>query len=376
MARLLGKLGIIIGSLFLGGTGTAYAENAPVMAATGVTLATSASASEHPTKVTEATARSHVAKAIWEASEKTGVSYRYLLAQAHLESGLDPKAQATTSSATGLFQFIDTTWLSSMERHGRRLGVDTVAAGKSRDALLDMRKDAKVASLMAAGFAQDNARALQSVLGREANDTELYLAHFLGSGGAKRFLTAWRRDPGAPAAVLFPDAARANAPVFYSQGGQARSLSDVLAHFDSKMQGAVKLTAGLAVDRDTAGPSALQTSDVAVPQLVTVEASQQDIAVPSPALADFDVATPGPAIGAPTPDTAVGLVLQGRSQRWSLQATARPANGVVTDRPHGENSAIFEAQNGFISDARAGAGSAFRPPGLHPVDDLAHEAPV
>ena len=72
-----------------------------------------------PAQAPAAPARSaDVRTAIARASEKTGVDFDYLLAQARLESGLDPDAKARTSSATGLYQFIDSTWLHTMDRYG------------------------------------------------------------------------------------------------------------------------------------------------------------------------------------------------------------------------------------------------------------------
>ena len=53
--------------------------------------------------------RADVRGAIARASESTGVDFDYLLAQARLESGLNPDAKARSSSATGLYQFIDST---------------------------------------------------------------------------------------------------------------------------------------------------------------------------------------------------------------------------------------------------------------------------
>ncbi|MCX7676587.1 MAG: transglycosylase SLT domain-containing protein, partial [Alteraurantiacibacter sp.] len=56
--------------------------------------------------------------AIARAAQATGTDFSYLLAQARIESGLNPAARARTSSASGLFQFIDQTWLATLDRHG------------------------------------------------------------------------------------------------------------------------------------------------------------------------------------------------------------------------------------------------------------------
>ena len=73
---------------------------------------------------------------------------------------------------------------------------------------------------------RDNKDALEGTLGRDATGTDLYMAHFLGLGGAKKFLTTMQANPDASAAALFPAAARANRNVFYAANGQPRSLVD------------------------------------------------------------------------------------------------------------------------------------------------------
>jgi hypothetical protein len=179
--------------------------------------------------------------AIARAARATGVDFSYLLAQARIESGMNPRAEARTSSATGLFQFIDQTWLATLDRHGERLGLGHVAQAiettggqarvsdpGARAAILDLRYDPEVASLMAGALAGDNRTALLPVLGREPDAPELYLAHFLGADGAGRFLTALGQDPDGSAAALLPAPARANRAIFYHQSGAPRSLAQVM----------------------------------------------------------------------------------------------------------------------------------------------------
>jgi soluble lytic murein transglycosylase-like protein len=69
------------------------------------------------------TAADGVRGAIARAAAATGVDFNYLLAQARLESGLDPSARATTSSAAGLYQFTGSTWLAMLDKHGAAYGV-------------------------------------------------------------------------------------------------------------------------------------------------------------------------------------------------------------------------------------------------------------
>ncbi|EDL49951.1 hypothetical protein ED21_25808 [Erythrobacter sp. SD-21] len=100
-----------------------------------------------------------------------------------------------------------------------------------------MRYDADASSLMVAELVRENAEGLRPVLGREPRPVELYMAHFLGLGGAKKFLGAVDSDPGQPAAKLFPEAARANRSIFYSEG-LPRSVGEVMAFMRDKVASA------------------------------------------------------------------------------------------------------------------------------------------
>lgn len=194
------------------------------------------------------TTNTEVRSAIARASQSTGVDFDYLLAQARLESGLDPDAKARTSSATGLYQFIDSTWLRTMDRHGSKYGLSWasdqinpgggVANAGTREQLLSLRYDANVSALMAAELARDNAAGLKGSLGREPEPAELYLAHFLGLGGAQKFLGAYRTDAGQSAVALMPKAASANRPIFYDNG-RARSVGEVMSLMQTKVANAM-----------------------------------------------------------------------------------------------------------------------------------------
>ncbi len=185
---------------------------------------------------------------VHDAAVRTGVDFHYLLAQAKIESGLDPAAQARTSSARGLFQFTRSTWLETVRKHGAEHGLgwaaDALANGTAkagtavRATILALRDDAEAASLMAGEFARDNAQRLETRLGRAAGATDLYLAHFLGSGGAIHFLQALAASPEAAAAGILPAAAAANRSVFFTPDGHARSLADVFRAFAARLDGA------------------------------------------------------------------------------------------------------------------------------------------
>ena len=122
-----------------------------------------------------------------------------------------------------------------IDKYGEKHGIDTT--GMSRQEILDLRKNPKIASTMAAEFASENERYLNRRWGGEIGSTELYFAHFLGAPKAAAFLNARDENPLQQAAVLFPKAAKANYNVFYERGtGRAKSLDEVYAFFDKKFE--------------------------------------------------------------------------------------------------------------------------------------------
>jgi len=173
-----------------------------------------------------------VTSAIQAASTKTGVDFAYLMEKASAESSFNPTAKAKTSSATGLFQFIDSTWMGMVKKHGASHGID---ASLDKQSLLELRKDPEIASMMAAEFAKGNKAHLEKTVGGDIGNTELYFAHFMGAGGASAFLNQLKQNPDGIAADTFPKAANANRNVFYDPStGNARSFSEIYDFFDKK----------------------------------------------------------------------------------------------------------------------------------------------
>lgn len=173
-----------------------------------------------------------VAPALAAAADHTGVDFGALFHTARLESGFNPSARARTSTAAGLFQFVEGTWLQMMKRHGAAHGL----AGLGKAEALALRNDPWISSLMAARHMAENAQALETGLGRPAGRTDLYLAHFLGLGGALRFLRGLAEAPQSTGVTLFPAAARANRAIFYA-GGVARSLEQIHQLLGAKISG-------------------------------------------------------------------------------------------------------------------------------------------
>lgn len=191
--------------------------------------------------VRAAAANGEVVEAIREGAQTSGVGFDYLLATAQRESSLNPSAKASTSTATGLFQFIEQTWLGVMKNAGPRLGLssyaDAITAGAdgrysvadpaARQAILDLRRDPKVSAAMAGALTQRNGEALASALGREPNAGDLYAAHVLGAKGASALIAAAQATPSRPAALDLPEAAAANRSLFYDRAGRPRSASEL-----------------------------------------------------------------------------------------------------------------------------------------------------
>ncbi|WP_260925000.1 lytic transglycosylase domain-containing protein [Novosphingobium sp. 9] len=183
-----------------------------------------------------------VRSAIARAAQATGVDFNYLMAQAKLESGLDPQAKAGTSSAAGLYQFTSGTWLGVLGRHGDEHGLGAAAAATGnpamRQQLLQLRYDPEASASMAAELAVENKACLSATLGREPDNAELYLAHFMGQAGATRFLSALNANPGQSAPSLFPREAASNRAIFFD-GGAPRTLGGVMALLRDKVSRAM-----------------------------------------------------------------------------------------------------------------------------------------
>jgi hypothetical protein len=244
-----------------------------------------------------------ISGAIKAAATATGVDFTYLFQQAKVESGLNANAKAGTSSATGLFQFTKDTWFKVVEQHGDAMGLsgeasslrNGAASAADRQKILDMRNNPAISAQLAAHYAIDNAKALQAQGHQVTGPTDLYLAHFLGSGGASKFLAGMKENPNAPAASVLPSAANANKAIFYKNGAPA-SFADIYQRFAKRFDGdatpsknSVQL-ASLALKEITT-PERATTVDALVKRLKAPEALNVIKPKPSEPLA-FGTITP------------------------------------------------------------------------------------
>src|SRR5437879_9997898 len=123
-------------------------------------------------------ARVRIAGAIKQAANSSGTSFEYLLTTAKMESDFNPTAGASTSSARGLYQFIDQTWLGTVKEAGAQLGYGayadaitkssagtyTVDDPMTKRSIMKLRDDPEAASSMAAALTQSNSFKLTGTL--------------------------------------------------------------------------------------------------------------------------------------------------------------------------------------------------------------------
>ncbi len=283
---------------------------------------------------------------IRRAARNTDQDFNFLLTQARVESGLNPSAVARTSSATGLYQFTSGTWIDLVRRHGDQVGLENAAqALRNGDAspevranLLAKRNDPALSAELAARFAIDNAQALARSGHGKIGSTELYLAHFLGPKGADVFLTGLKTKPEAPAAAALPQAAQANANIFFNKG-QPRSFSEIFGQFQRKFE-----------------PTATAANVAAAPQNVALSPASARVAAPGVASA------PSGSIKPATPAS----VAPGKPQDLKQAVAPAPA------------SANADAPIGSIDDFKGVAANALRQmaqnTGLAPSDMPLDEA--
>ncbi|MBJ6986100.1 transglycosylase SLT domain-containing protein [Devosia sp. MC521] len=183
----------------------------------------------------------NLVNALTAAGEKSGVDFSYLLQTAVRESSLNPSAKARTSSAVGLFQFLEGTWLQVMKTDGPRLGYQryadeitrtpdgdyVVRDPRKKAEILALRENPQIAADLAAAFTRSNGDFLKTAFGRMPSAGELYIAHFLGAQGAERMFQAGLQNPEQVAVNLFPKQANANQTIFYDGSGKPRTIREV-----------------------------------------------------------------------------------------------------------------------------------------------------
>jgi hypothetical protein len=192
-----------------------------------------------------------IVHSIRQASTATSTDFGLLMAQASQESGFHADAKSSTSSASGLFQFVDSTWLDLVHRFGAKYGMGQMAQqigqtadGKAtvsdpalRQKILALRQDPRLSAALAGEYTKLNQGEVEHALGHPLQRADLYMAHFLGASGATSFLKAVETKGNTVAADLLPEAASANRGIFYdAQTGKARTVADIYHVLATKIE--------------------------------------------------------------------------------------------------------------------------------------------
>lgn len=183
--------------------------------------------------------RRHLVETIVRAGKVVGADPTLLMAVADKESSFSTSVQAKTSSATGLYQFIEQTWLGVVSEFGVKHGLaaETKLIGKNgkqffvldaaeRQRILDLRREPYLSALLAGEMLKRDTLRLEKAMGRHLTGGEIYLIHFLGPDAAQTFIETMEEKPDVKAADLLPRPAQANRPIFYVEaGGETKTLS-------------------------------------------------------------------------------------------------------------------------------------------------------
>jgi hypothetical protein len=196
--------------------------------------------------------RRHLVEMIVRAGRVVGADPTLLMAVADKESSFATEVKAKTSSATGLYQFIEQTWFGVIFEFGRKHGLVAEAAlisrngrqfviadANERQRILDLRREPYLSALLAGEMLKRDTLRLEKAMGRHLTGGEIYLIHFLGPDAAQTFIETMEETPGASAAALLPKPAEANRPIFYAQaGGETKTLSvsEVHKKFDEMIK--------------------------------------------------------------------------------------------------------------------------------------------
>ena len=148
---------------------------------------------------------------------------QYLRKLTLAESGGNPNAKNPMGTASGKYQFIESTWKNMTKKYGLNYTLDD---------RFDPKKSEQVTRL----FTAENENYLKSKVGRELNDGDRYLAHFLGAGGASNLLSTMQKNPNAPiSTVMSPNAINSNRSVTVNKDGSLKTVSDVYNWASKKM---------------------------------------------------------------------------------------------------------------------------------------------
>ena len=207
--------------------------------------------------LTEKKQSSDIIDTLYRTSRNTGVDFKLLVVTAMIESDLGRMTISSSSSARGIYQFIEPTWLVLMKRYGERIGykayADMIEINKKtrqpqvthggiimRQKILDLRYNKRIASLVKAYQIKDEERVLKSFKnGQNINITDHYIAHMLGLSLARTFYQLKQSESAVILSNLknrkFHEAISLNRSFFYNANGSGLNASDAYGQFEKKI---------------------------------------------------------------------------------------------------------------------------------------------
>ncbi len=193
---------------------------------------------------------------LYNVAKKTDTDFKLLVITAMIESDLGRVTISSKSTARGIYQYIEPTWLVLMKRYGGRIGYQhysdsitfnaqtrtpEVKGGMiTRQKILDLRYDNKIAALIKAYQIKDEKRILETYKnGQNITVTDHYIAHMLGLSLARTFYKLKNTESDFILANLkdrnFKEAVSLNKSFFYTQTGDALNASQAYVQFDRKI---------------------------------------------------------------------------------------------------------------------------------------------
>ena len=199
-----------------------------------------------------------IVQALQEATRQVHADPFVLLAIAWQESRFDPRARSRHSSARGLLQFTNATWLTVIRDFGPRHGLGHMAAAIStgqsgaltvrtralRKSILALRNDPALEVVMAAERLSQQQDVLEAQLGRPADPADLYILHLLGPSGARDFLTELARQPKRSSIDVVGPAAWINTGLFF-RDNRPLTVAAAYTNIKSKLDEQATAHAGL-----------------------------------------------------------------------------------------------------------------------------------
>lgn len=247
------------------------------------------------------------------AADRVGVDQGIMMAMAKQESTFNPNAKAGTSTAKGLYQFLDGTWSEMVKKYGNKY-----------PELNKGQYDPTASAVAGALYIKENG-AILSKAGVPVDGTSIYAAHFLGPGGARKLFTS---DPSADATALMPAPAKANKHIFYNKDGSPRTVAEVQKALFEK----VGKYADMYADRLQSEKSGtMLASKQSAPGSATVASTTAPAS--GPTLASTGTATPAPAIS--------GAAVDGSSREVAAQST----QPVIINAPTNVSSPVMASNS-------------------------------